>query len=160
MAIYHLYTDGACQPNPGRGGWAAILKSDQIKSVIFGDADKTTNNRMELQAVIEGLNLVIRSIGPDNELVLFSDSKYVVNGMTTWMNSWSNNGWRKKNGDSVLNDDLWKQIASIKGVLRLKCVHIRGHQGNELNELADKVANAVIISRQKAESLKTQLLGH
>lgn len=149
MEEWHLYTDGACQPNPGAGGWAFVLhhhtSSDPAhvaKQIVHrGMCSETTNNRMEMQAVIEGLRSYLLDVSTDDSvLVLFSDSLYLVDGIENWSNRWAKNGWVKKNGDPVLNQDLWNEIRVLRQNINLRCVHIKGHSGDELNEKVDKLA--------------------
>lgn len=144
---YELYTDGACQPNPGTGGWAFILyqkgSNEQIKQ--SGAEKHTTNNRMELRAVMEGLKFFRDSIFSGSEhLHLYSDSQYLINGIQSWCDKWAANNWIKKDHKPVLNQDLWMEIREIKRSLPLTCTHIRGHVGIPANEECDKMANEAI----------------
>lgn len=142
-----LYTDGACSGNPGPGGWAAILKhtgTGKVKRLSAGEAD-TTNNRMELTAVIEGL----RSLKSDRRyrVRLVSDSEYVIHGLTQWIDGWIANNWRrgkKANAPPVKNDDLWKTLHELVGRFEMSYEHVRGHSGHPENEECDRLAVAAI----------------
>jgi ribonuclease HI len=138
-----LYTDGACSGNPGPGGWGAILrhlKTGTVKRLSAGDPD-TTNNRMELTAVIEGL----RAIKGDKRrrVHLVSDSEYVIKGLTTWINGWIANNWRrgkKANSPPVKNVDLWQTLHSLAQQHDMSYEHVRGHAGHPENEECDRMA--------------------
>jgi ribonuclease HI len=141
MAKWLLYTDGACQPNPGAGGWAFILQNGDSRIVRRGIVPRTTNNRMEIQAVLEGLRYFILEIGTeDNSLKLFSDSKYLVQGITEWCDKWASKGWVKHDENPVLNQSFWKELRVLKGLIQLECVHVKGHAGDDLNEQVDALA--------------------
>ena len=149
MAEYQIYTDGACSPNPGAGGWAFILRSpNRTVATKFGYKADTTNNRMELQAVLEGLQHFINNIATsEDNIVLNSDSKYTIQGIMTWCRGWSRRGWLKKNGDKVLNSYQWNEIFALKQKINLTCVHIRGHTGDLYNEMVDQLAVSARISK-------------
>jgi len=139
---YHLYTDGACQPNPGQGGWAFILFSKdnpQKRHVHSGYVENTTNNRMELLAVLEGFKY-LANIDSNADVVLHSDSKYIINGIKAWMHGWARRGWIKKDKKPVLNDDIWRQLHSIYNELTINCEHVKGHSGQSENEECDRLA--------------------
>lgn len=140
-----LFTDGACSGNPGPGGWAFILKhpaSGKVKEVS-GYERETTNNRMELMAVIEGLKALSR---PDVLVEVLTDSEYVRKGMLEWMAGWKKNGWkRKEKGKTVplKNDDLWKQLDELKADHpRMKLTRVAGHSGHPENDRCDELAVA------------------
>lgn len=136
-----LHTDGACQPNPGAGGWAFILTDGKTEVVRRGIVPHTTNNRMEMQAMLEGLRYYLLEIGVDGTcLKLVSDSKYLVQGITEWSDKWAKKNWLKKDDSPVLNQSFWKEIQLLKGKIRLYCVHVKGHAGNEFNERVDRLA--------------------
>jgi len=139
---YYLYTDGACQPNPGTGGWAFLIKNDDgIQIQECGYELDTTNNRMEMLAVIKGLSYYAEHIWTGNESVtLYSDSKYLVNGITIWCDGWHRRGWKKKSNKEVLNADLWQKLLCLRDMIKPECVHVRGHQGHQYNEIVDKLA--------------------
>ena len=135
-----LYTDGACSGNPGPGGWGFILrhiKSGKEMENSGGEAN-TTNNRMELMAVIEGLSTLTRPCYVE----LFTDSVYVGKGMTEWMPKWKRDNWRrgKKKNEPVKNDDLWKQLDELMQTHRIKYTRVAGHSGHPENERCDQLA--------------------
>lgn len=142
---YYLYTDGACQPNPGVGGWAFLLRHEssgrEIEISASGGITETTNNRMELQSVIEGLTYFADNIYAEGDsIVLFSDSEYVVNGLNKWCDSWEARGWKKANNDPVLNPDMWAELFVLRNQVKPRCVHVKGHDGHEFNERVDALA--------------------
>jgi ribonuclease HI len=140
----HLYTDGACSPNPGKGGWGSVFVNPKTgKSIeLSGASVKSTNNKMELTAVIEPLEWLLERKGPQIVRV-FSDSKYVIGGITGWIYNWEKNYWLLSNGDPVKNCDLWKRLqACRKGHKLVYFEWVKGHAGNEYNEAADKLAVA------------------
>jgi ribonuclease HI len=136
-----IYTDGACKPNPGRGGWAAILRFEQDEKVLTGGAPHTTNNRMELQAAISALNSVRRP----SCVELHTDSTYIKQGITSWLPHWIDRGWRKADGSPVLNVDLWKQLADLVQKHQVHWHWVRGHAGTALNERVDRLAYQAIV---------------
>ena len=131
------YTDGACSGNPGPGGWAAIIVRDGTREEIGGGAAATTNNRMELTAVIEAL----RRVPADAPVTVVTDSQYVLKGMTSWVRGWQRRGWRTATGGPVLNRDLWETLAALAGS-RVTWEWVRGHDGHPENERADQLARA------------------
>ena len=144
---FHLFTDGACQPNPGKGGWAFIVypKTHPKKRVIrSGYEATTTNNRMEMTAVLEGLKCVSKSFNNSPEVTLFADSKYILQAIGSWMKTWVKNDWKRKNKKPVLNADLWKQIYTLSENIPISCVHIKGHSGHLENEECDQLVVAEI----------------
>ena len=138
---YIIYTDGACSGNPGPGGWGAIIideKKNQIN--LSGKEKSTTNNRMELMAPIMALKKIKRS----SEIVIYTDSTYLKNGITIWIKNWEKNGWKSANKKPVKNKDLWVALnkATEKRLIFWKWV--KAHAGNKYNELADKLATEAI----------------
>ena len=132
-----IYTDGACSGNPGPGGWAAILSYGAHEKEISGGATETTNNRMELTAVIEGLNLLKRPC----HVHIFTDSKYVMQGATEWMPGWKRRGWKKADKKPVENQHLWEALdAAMQRHSRIEWTWVKGHAGNVHNERADTLA--------------------
>lgn len=132
-----IYTDGACRGNPGPGGWGAILMwGDERKELCGGEAE-TTNNRMELSAAIFALASLTRSC----ELTLYTDSKYVMQGMQEWIKGWKAKNWQTAAKKPVKNVDLWKALDAQVARHTVKWVWVKGHAGNEGNELADQLAN-------------------
>ncbi len=144
-----IYTDGACLGNPGPGGWAAILESGKRRRELSGAEAATTNNRMELSAAIEGLKALRKSC----DVVLFTDSRYVMQGMTEWLPGWRRKGWRTASGKPVENRDLWEQLVAAAEPHRVDWKWVRGHNGVPGNERADQLARAAaekIAGRTKA----------
>lgn len=133
-----IYTDGACSGNPGPGGFAAILLFGEKKKIISGFEKHTTNNRMELKAVIEGLKAIKKK---DYPVIVYTDSTYVQKGITQWLENWKKRDWK-----NVKNSDLWKTLDKLKSQFKhLTFIHVKGHSGNPLNELADKTARNEIV---------------
>lgn len=133
-----IYTDGACKGNPGVGGWGAWLRyKDHEKSLCGGEAN-TTNNRMELTAVIRALEALKQS----RQIKLYTDSVYVQKGMTEWLTGWKARNWRTADKKPVKNDDLWKVLDILASTHQIEWIWVKGHQGNVGNERADALANA------------------
>jgi ribonuclease HI len=132
-----IYTDGACKGNPGVGGWGAILICNNKSKEIFGYEKNTTNNRMEMLAVISAL----QALNKPCEVQIFTDSKYVQQGMLSWMSNWKNNNWKNSQKQDVKNIDLWKalDLEASKHIIDWKWV--KGHSGDKYNEIADALAN-------------------
>ena len=137
MTIIDIYTDGACKGNPGPGGWGAFLKSGDHEKDIFGGESQTTNNRMELMAVIEAL----KTLNNRSRIRLFIDSQYVKNGINIWISNWKKNGWRTSNKKAVKNVDLWMQLDELVPNHEIEWIWVKGHAGNVGNERADALAN-------------------
>ncbi len=138
-----IFTDGSCLSNPGPGGWAAVLRwRDNEKEIVGHEAD-TTNNRMELKAVIMGLNAVTRAM----PIALHTDSRYVMNGVQDWMPRWKANGWKTASKKPVANQDLWEQLDQAVQRHDITWHWVKGHAGNEFNERCDQLA------RSAAESI-------
>ena len=132
-----IYTDGACSGNPGRGGWGVILRYGDIEKEMSGGATETTNNRMELTAVIEALKALKREC----EITLYTDSRYVMDGVNEWLPNWKRNNWRTTNKKSaVKNIDLWQELDSLLPLHKIKWVWVKGHNGHPENERVDKLA--------------------
>jgi len=146
MNEYHLWADGACQPNPGVGGWAFYLLTPKgLSSPGYGSEPESTNNRMELTATLEGLKEYhAHFYKSGDKLILELDSKYVLGGLSEWSEDWIKRNWYKKNGKPVLNADLWKQLIEIKDKINIEYRHVHGHTGNEANEFCDRMAVAAI----------------
>ena len=130
-----VYTDGACSGNPGKGGWAALIISQQDEQIISGSEELTTNNRMELMAVIQSL-IKIKS----NKINIFTDSKYVKNGIEEWIHKWKKNGWITANKQPVKNKDLWVQLDNLRENKNIKWQWVKGHSTDRYNNLADEAA--------------------
>lgn len=137
MKNIEIYTDGACSGNPGKGGWGAILVYKGIEKEIFGGSADTTNNRMELTAVIEALKCLKE---PCNVKVT-TDSKYVCDGINKgWVYSWKKNNWRKSDKKPALNVDLWEELLNLLEKHKVEFVWVKGHNGHPYNERCDKLA--------------------
>jgi ribonuclease HI len=132
-----IYTDGACRGNPGPGGWGALLLAGKHRKTLHGGEPETTNNRMELMAAIEALNALK---GPRN-VVLHTDSKYVMHGITDWMDNWKKRGWKTSNKKPVKNQDLWMLLDEAIARHEIQWKWVKGHDGNAGNEEADELAN-------------------
>ncbi|HWA31890.1 MAG TPA: ribonuclease HI [Candidatus Paceibacterota bacterium] len=135
-----IYTDGAAKGNPGPAGWAAIFVSDDDVREIGGGSPHATNNQMELTAAIEALKY-LKSSGKKYELVeIFSDSKYVILGITEWIYNWQKNGWRSAGKKPVLNRELWEELNHLTDELKPKWIYVKGHHVSVWNNRADEVA--------------------
>ncbi len=132
-----IYTDGACSGNPGAGGFAAILIYNGVEKVVSGGEKETTNNKMELMAVISGLN----SLKEACEVDVYSDSQYVVDAFNKgWVDSWQKNGWRNSSKDDVKNVELWKILLDLTKTHKVNFIKVKGHSDNEYNNRCDKIA--------------------
>ncbi|WP_440683246.1 ribonuclease HI [Cysteiniphilum halobium] len=140
-----IYTDGACKGNPGRGGWGAILQYKGKIKEIYGGEDNTTNNRMELFAAIEALQLLKGSC----DVELYTDSKYVQQGVSEWLDNWIQRGWKTANKQSVKNQDLWQMLDQLRRKHQVKWCWVKGHNGHPLNERADELANKGVTHRER-----------
>ena len=137
MKTVTLYTDGACSGNPGPGGWGAILEFQGVEKVLSGGESSTTNNRMELTAVIEGLS----ALKEPCIVKLYSDSKYVIDGLSKgWAVSWRKNGWRKADKKPALNPDLWEKLLDLVETHQLHYHWVKGHAENPKNNRCDQLA--------------------
>lgn len=137
-----IYTDGACSGNPGPGGWGAVLFSGARKKEISGAEAQTTNQRMELQAVVSALKALKVT---DWEVEVYSDSAYLVNAFEQkWLDKWQQNGWRNSKKDAVANQDLWQELLQLTGKNRVTMKKVKGHAGDEYNERCDQLARQAI----------------
>lgn len=134
--IVEIYTDGACLGNPGIGGWAAILLYKEHQKEICGKENNSTNNRMELRAVIEAL----KQMKKPASLQIYTDSQYVRDGITKWIFSWKKNGWKTSDKKPVKNLDLWQELEFESLKHNIKWIWVKGHNGNHFNEIVDKLA--------------------
>jgi ribonuclease HI len=135
--IVEIYTDGACKGNPGAGGWGALLKYGRRMRELYGGEPHTTNNRMELTAVIRALEALKRRC----RVRLHTDSQYVQQGISTWIHEWKRRGWRTAGKKPVKNDDLWRRLDELRARHDVEWIWVRGHAGDEGNERADELAN-------------------
>ncbi|XXQ68830.1 ribonuclease HI [Neisseriaceae bacterium B1] len=137
MTTVYLYTDGACKGNPGPGGWGCLMRYGSHEKELYGGEANTTNNRMELTAVVEGLSALKRPC----EVVICTDSQYVKNGMEKWIHGWKKNGWKTASKQAVKNEDLWRKLDALAAQHQIQWTWVRGHTGHAENERADQLAN-------------------
>ena len=135
--VIYIYTDGACRGNPGPGGWGAVLECGDYEKEIYGGSMLTTNNIMELTAVIEALKIIKK----ESQIVITTDSKYVQNGITDWINNWKVKGWKTANKKPVKNKELWIKLDELTNLHDIKWEWVKGHTGHPGNEKADELAN-------------------
>ncbi len=140
MSEVEIHTDGACRGNPGPGGWGAILRAGNYSKELFGAAPATTNNRMELTAAIRALQALRRPA----RVRLYTDSTYVLRGVTEWMPGWKRRGWKTSARKAVKNQDLWQELDEALARHDIDWVWVRGHSGDAGNERADELANHAI----------------
>ena len=136
-----IYTDGACSGNPGKGGWGALILENDDETKISGSAMNTTNNRMELTAVIKALEFYEKP----GEIEIFTDSKYVMQGITEWIKNWKNNQWKTSQKKDVKNKDVWLLLDLASEKHNIEWNWVKGHAGNYGNEIADKLATQAIL---------------
>lgn len=147
MYRVEMYTDGACSGNPGPGGWGVLLRHKDIEKELSGGASETTNNRMELTAVIEGLKALKKRC----DITLYTDSKYVMEGVTKWLPNWKRNGWKTSNKKgAVKNQELWEELDKLLPLHEIQWIWVKGHAGHEENERVDALA------RQQAQAHASQ----
>jgi ribonuclease HI len=137
MNQVHIYTDGACKGNPGPGGWGALLVAGTKEKELFGGEANTTNNRMELMAVIQALSALTRPC----HVVIHTDSKYVLQGITEWLTGWKTKGWKTASKAPVKNVDLWQALDAATLQHQIEWRWVKGHSGHHGNERADQLAN-------------------
>ena len=137
MDKVEIFTDGACKGNPGRGGWGALLIAGGNKKELFGGELATTNNRMELKAVIEALSALKRPC----EVIVHTDSQYVQKGISEWIHGWKARGWKTASREPVKNVDLWQALDTAQARHRIQWRWVKGHAGHDGNERADALAN-------------------
>ena len=140
--IIEIHTDGACSGNPGPGGWGALLRFRGVEKELSGGEAATTNNRMELMAAISALEALKRP----SEVRLFTDSRYVMDGITKWLHGWKRNGWKTAAKKPVKNDDLWRRLDAAAAPHRIDWRWVKGHAGDPLNERVDEIARSAIRS--------------
>ncbi len=135
-----IYTDGACRGNPGPGGWGALLRFGDREKDLFGAELETTNNRMELTAAI----MALEALKKPCKVILTTDSQYVKNGITLWLEAWKKKGWKTANNKQVKNVDLWQRLDAAKARHQIRWEWVRGHSGHAENDKADQLANLAI----------------
>jgi ribonuclease HI len=136
----HIFSDGACRGNPGPGGWGTLLKFNGTEKELYGAEADTTNNRMELMGAIMGLESLTRPC----EVILTTDSQYVMNGITEWMPAWKSRGWKTAAKKPVKNKELWQRLDEACKPHKIKWEWVRGHSGHDENERVDLLANKAI----------------
>ena len=137
MKSIEIYTDGACRGNPGIGGWGTIIQFQNNSKELFGGRAETTNNQMEMQAVIEGL----KALKEPCKIILYTDSKYVMDGITSWIHGWKKNSWKTANKKPVKNMELWQELDQLANQHEITWKWVKGHAGIPGNERADELAN-------------------
>lgn len=137
-----MYADGACKGNPGVGGWGVWLKAGTHEKSLYGGEAMTTNNRMELMAVIQGLKALKKA----SHVKVYTDSSYVQKGMTEWIKGWKLKQWRTADKKPVKNADLWQELDSLVGPHQVEWIWVKGHAGNAGNEKADALANQGVVT--------------
>lgn len=140
--MINIYTDGACKGNPGDGGWGALIIDGDAKNEIFGGEADTTNNRMEIMAVI----MALKTLNTESKITIYTDSTYVQKGISEWIDKWKINGWRTSNKKDVKNKDLWIELYDLKSHHQIDWRWVKGHAGHRENEIADMLANKGIDS--------------
>ncbi len=135
--VIEIYTDGACKGNPGTGGWGALLECNGHRRELFGGEKRTTNNRMELLAVIRALE----ALNKPSDVRIHTDSQYVQKGISEWIHAWKKRNWLTADRKPVKNDDLWRELDFLAQRHRIEWLWVRGHAGHDGNEYADKLAN-------------------
>ncbi len=145
MKTIEIFTDGACKGNPGPGGWGAILRMGQHEKEMSGSDPATTNNRMEMTAVIRGLNALTEPC----EVIVCTDSRYVIDGMTKWVHGWQKKGWVNASKQPVRNADLWHDLIEACHRHKISWKWVRGHDGHIENERADKLASDAALAVSK-----------
>jgi ribonuclease HI len=139
-----IYTDGACSGNPGPGGWGAVLIYKEHQKKISGAERETTNNRMEIRAVIEALKALKKS----SQVIVYTDSKYVQSGINEWIHSWKANGWKNAAKKPIKNVDLWRELDEQAAKHSVEWIWVKGHSGHEFNDMADELAREAISKKR------------
>ena len=137
MKTVIIYTDGACRGNPGPGGWGVLVEYGELSKQLYGGDVSTTNNKMELTAAI----MALKEIKEPCEIILYTDSKYVLQGIEEWIHNWKKRGWRGANKKPVKNIELWKELDELRDEHNIKWNWVKGHSGDPGNETADMLAN-------------------
>ncbi len=136
-----VFTDGACKGNPGPGGWGVFIRKDDKDIELFGGEVGTTNNRMELTAIIKALSIIDKG----TKVILYTDSKYALDGISSWIETWKKNGWKTASKKTVKNIDLWKKMDQLVAMFEIDWVWVKGHSGDPGNERADFLANKGVV---------------
>ena len=144
----HIFTDGACKGNPGVGGWGVLLRYGEHTKELCGGVEQTTNNQMELTAVIKGLEALKKNFS--GSVIVYTDSQYVQKGISEWIFNWKKNGWKTAAKKPVANADLWQQLDTLSAQFNIQWQWVKGHNGNMNNETADQLANLGIKNFQAA----------
>jgi len=142
LTLVHMATDGACKGNPGPGGWGVVILSGEKEKLLSGGEKLTTNNRMELTAAIKGLEALKRPC----HVILSTDSRYVMDGLTKWLAGWQRNGWRTAARQPVKNCDLWQELVAAAAPHHIRWEWVKGHAGHPENERADKLASDAAVA--------------
>jgi len=146
--VVEVFTDGACKGNPGVGGWGALLRSKGKERELFGGEAHTTNNRMELMGAISALEALKRPC----HIKLHTDSKYVLQGITEWLQGWKQRGWKTADKKPVKNEDLWRRLDALVAVHDIEWIWVKGHAGHIENERADELANRGVAQIQEQKN--------
>jgi len=136
MKKVQIFADGSCIGNPGAGGWCAILRYKDKEKIISGGEPNTTNNKMELTAVIKALE----ALKMPCEVDLYTDSKYVVEGLKSWLDNWAKNNWKNSKKEKIANLELWQRLYQLKNIHKINPIWVKGHSGHKENEICDKIA--------------------
>ncbi|MSR87654.1 MAG: ribonuclease HI [Candidatus Zambryskibacteria bacterium] len=141
-----IYTDGSSRGNPGPGGWGSIIAGgnvgEEVVVEIGGEEAHTTNNRMELTAAIKAVEFASENFPPDSPMEIYTDSEYVMKGITLWIHSWQKKGWKTSGKKAVLNKDLWQELLIVTEEKEITWKHVTGHSGHGLNERCDEIATS------------------
>lgn len=148
LSKIQMFTDGSCLQNPGPGGWAALLRHNRTEKMFSGGQAQTTNNQMELMAVIKGLEALTKPCAVE----LYTDSKYVLDGYTKWLSGWKSRNWKKSDKKPVLNKELWQQLDANAESHQIDWHWVKGHSGHDENERVDQLAR---LEAEKMKSLQT-----
>jgi len=145
--LIEIYTDGGCSGNPGPGGWAyVIIRDDAFVSEKWGADKQTTNNRMELQAVIAALEALTQEEEKGEKIAIYTDSQYVQKGITIWLPDWKKREWKTSDKKPVKNKELWQRLEALAGLFSVSWVWVKGHAGNKYNERCDELTRIAIVS--------------
>jgi len=144
--MIEIFTDGACSGNPGPGGWGAILRSGETEKELFGGEPQTTNNRMEMMAVIEALRALKKPV----EARIYTDSQYVQKGISEWIHGWKRRGWKTASKEPVKNEDLWRELDRLAAGHKIDWQWVKGHAGHPENERADALARRGVEQARKS----------